>query len=252
MPPNDLPPRFEPWLTALETRHLADLRPSEVTRALRALSATYVQRRHRVAGGAALDGAGKRAAFALYYAPLHYLVVDRVLHALQAQTPRQVVDLGCGTGAAGAAWAARGPTPARVLGLDRHPWAANEARWTYRFFGLDGTARVSDLARLPPLARGTGVVAAYVLNEMTDAARDRIVGQLLGASGQGVAVVIIEPIARGIAPWWASVAERVTTAGGRADEWRFPIRLPEKLSRFASAAGLRQQELTCRSLSVLV
>src|SRR5262245_58859924 len=35
------------WLAALETRHLANLRVSEVTRALRALSSAYVERRHR-------------------------------------------------------------------------------------------------------------------------------------------------------------------------------------------------------------
>ena len=26
----------------------------------------------------------------------------------------------------------------RVMGFDRNPWAVDEARWTYRFFGLQG------------------------------------------------------------------------------------------------------------------
>src|ERR1044071_4531933 len=49
---------FEEWLGALERRHLANLRLPEVTRALRALSSTYVERRHKVGGGGPLDSAG--------------------------------------------------------------------------------------------------------------------------------------------------------------------------------------------------
>src|SRR5262245_41211729 len=41
----------ERWLTALETRHFSDLTFQEVARALRALSATYVERRDRIRSG---------------------------------------------------------------------------------------------------------------------------------------------------------------------------------------------------------
>src|SRR6188508_1987423 len=115
-------PRFAEWLVALEERHLADLRVPEVTRALRALSSAYVERRHKVASGSTLDSAGKRAAFALYYAPLHFIATQLVVEALGAATtaPGSIVDIGCGTGAAGAAWAlAAGATPS-VIGIDRH------------------------------------------------------------------------------------------------------------------------------------
>src|SRR5437899_2677183 len=57
--------RLAAWMAALEARHLAELTFSEVSRALRALSSAYVERRAKLARGAALDGAGKRAAFAL-------------------------------------------------------------------------------------------------------------------------------------------------------------------------------------------
>src|SRR5260221_11312791 len=96
-------------MAALERRHLADLTFSEVSRALRSLSSAYVERRGRLAAGAALDGAGKRAAFALFYGPLHYLLVREIVGRLPGAdraVPR-LVDLGCGTGAAGAAWAGR-------------------------------------------------------------------------------------------------------------------------------------------------
>src|SRR5712692_647011 len=114
---------FETWLEALEARHLADLTFSEISRALRALSSAYVERRARLSAGAVLSGAGKRAAFALFYGPLHYLLVRHIVAALGAASVRTsaVVDLGCGTGAAGAACA--GSFSAHLVGIDRHHWA---------------------------------------------------------------------------------------------------------------------------------
>src|SRR5438067_2747902 len=142
---------FDDWVAELEKRHLADLRVAEVTRELRALSSAYVERRHTrpvsssVGGQAvvrgALDSAGKRAAFALFYAPLHYLAVSHVVHVIDGATqppPSTIVDIGCGTGAAGAAWAIAAGGSSVVVGLDRHPWAIDEARWTYRTLGLHG------------------------------------------------------------------------------------------------------------------
>src|SRR5438876_6728146 len=67
--------RFNEWIVGLEARHLADLTFSEVSTALRAVSSAYVERRAKLARGAALSGTGKRAAFALFYGPLHYLLV---------------------------------------------------------------------------------------------------------------------------------------------------------------------------------
>src|SRR5258705_4883983 len=126
---------FDDWIAALEKRHLGDLRFPEMTRALRALSSAYVERRHTVARGGPLDSAGKRAAFALFYAPLHFLAATHVIHSIEGAAqppPSTIVDIGCGTGAAGAAWVvAAGGSPV-VVGGDRHLWAVDEARWTYR------------------------------------------------------------------------------------------------------------------------
>src|ERR1700688_176727 len=96
--------KFANWMAAIEARHLADLTFPEVSRALRALSSAYVERRHHLAQGAALAGAGKRAAFALFYGPLHHLLIREIVRALPGATaPASVlVDLGCGTGASGA------------------------------------------------------------------------------------------------------------------------------------------------------
>ena len=241
---------FEHWIAALEQRHLADLRIAEVTRALRALSSAYVERRHTVARGGPLDSAGKRAAFALFYAPLHFLAARHVVESLGAHEPppSAILDIGCGTGVGGAAWAlSAGATPA-VTGIDRHPWAVDEARWAYRALGLRGTARPGDVSRLPAMQPGSAAIAAYVLNELPVAVRGRVEEQLFAAASRGVRVLILEPIARGIAPWWDDTARRAAGAGGRADEWRFEADLPPLLRTLDKAAGLNHRELTVRSI----
>src|SRR3954471_5451442 len=167
--------RFAEWVDASERRHLAELTFPEVSRALRALSSAYVERRHRLNAGAALDGAGKRAAFALFYAPLHFLLVRHIVASLQAAQPRTpaIADLGCGTGAAGAAWAAAFPSGSEppVIAVDRHARAASEARETYRAFGLRARVRVGDAVR-GALPRRAAVVVAFTVNELATDARD--------------------------------------------------------------------------------
>lgn len=241
---------FRQWLAALEARHLADLRVQEVTRALRALSSAYVERRGEKGMRGALDSAGKRAAFALFYAPLHFLVTYLVVRALGADRPppRAILDVGCGTGAAGAAWATAAGGGPLVTGIDRHPWAVAEAKWTYRQLGLRGNARQGDAARPGPLVAGTAAVAGFVLNELSGPARERLESRLLEAGGRGVRVLIIEPIARTVTPWWGAAAPRFEAAGGRADEWRFAVDLPPSLRLLDKAAGLDHRELTARSL----
>ena len=250
---------FDEWMAALEARHLANLRVPEVTRALRALSSAYVERRRHVAshGGrshvsGALDSAGKRAAFALFYAPLHFMAVTEVIraHGAEREAPKTILDLGCGTGAAGAAWALACPSAPTVAGIDRHPWTIEEAQWTYRQLGIHGRARHGDIARIPAPRRGEGIVAAYVLNELPDTVRIAVEKRLLDTVERGGRVLVIEPISRGVAPWWDDTAARFVASGGRADEWRLPIDLPPLLQKFDRAAGLNHRELTFRSLFV--
>jgi hypothetical protein len=238
------------WLGALEARHLADLRPAEVGRALRALSSAYVERRDRLARGAALDGAGKRAAFALFYGPLHFLVVRAIIRALGAAAPPVdlIADLGCGTGVAGAAWALECAPHPRVFGVERHPWAADEARWTCRMLGLEADVRCGDLARVRCPARASAVVAAYTANELPEDVRAALLREVIAAHARGTRVLIVEPIAKSAVPWWPGWADAVRAAGGREDEWRFPIALPGITGRLGRAAGLDYRELTARSL----
>lgn len=238
------------WNTAAESRYLADLRPAEVARALRALSSAYVERRHAVPSG--LDSAGKRAAFALYYAPLHFVATAHVVTALGAEAPppHTIVDLGCGTGAAGAAWACLAGGNSTIAGIDRHPWAASEARWTYRTLGLHGQARAGDATSLPRVKRGDAIVAAYLLNELAPESRRRLEDALLDAAAHGARVLVLEPIARAITPWWDETVKRFVAAGGRADEWELQTNLPPSTALLGKAAGLNSRELKVRSLYV--
>jgi SAM-dependent methyltransferase len=242
---------FDEWVDALEKRHLANLRLPELTRALRALSSAYVERRHTVGRGGPLDSAGKRAAFALFYAPLHFLTATYVIHALDAAVtpvPSLVLDVGCGTGAAGAAWAlACGGMPP-VTGIDRHPWAVDEAQSTYRMLKLKGSARRGDVSRLPRVDSGSAVIAAYVLNELSSDTRTRVLEQLFAAGEHGARVLILEPIARAVTPWWDDAASQAVQRGGRADQWRFPVSLPRLLQTLDKASGLDHRELTVRSI----
>ncbi len=248
--PRAADPAFDAWIKALEQRHLANLRVQEVTRALRALSSIYVERREALGRGAALDSAGKRAAFALFYGPLHYLVARHIVVALDAAArPAQIVDLGCGTGACGAAFsiAASG---ARVAGVDRHPWAVEEANWTYRVIGVPGAARRGDAARVPSRLARHAVVLAYTANELPDRSRNMLLQRLLAAAADGGRVLVIEPVARPVATWWDEWAGAFVRGGGREDTWRFEEALPDLLRLFDQAAGLDHRVLTARSLYV--
>ena len=238
------------WIEALEARHLADLRPAEAARALTALSSVYVERRARLARGAALDSRGKRAAFALFYGPLHFFTVRAIVRALDAAAApiETLLDLGCGTGAAGAAWASAFSRPPIVQGVDRHPWAAEEATWTYHQFGLSGRARVGDAAGVRRPRGRTAILAAYLVNELRAEAQPRLRDQLLAAASRGTPVLIVEPIARRMSPWWPQWQEIIEQAGGRADEWRFAADLPASVKQLGRAAGLDYRELTARTL----
>ena len=260
--------RFHRWLHALEARHLADLTFPEVSRALRALSSAYVERRQRLADGAALAGAGKRAAFALFYGPLHYLVIREIVRALPgaighaaADGPAEagphvrhvrdvptLIDLGCGTGAAGAAWAAACATPPPIIGIDRHPWALAEAAQTYRDFGFAARALQGDIAAIQIPKSPAAMLAAFTVNELADDARARLLHRLLARAKQGDRVLIVEPLAGFVAPWWKNWCQAFEAVGGRADEWRFRVELPAIVVQLDLAAGLNHRELKGRSL----
>jgi len=234
----------------LETRHFANLRFSEVTRALRALSSAYVERRESaLAEHRALDGAGKRAAFALYYGSIHFELIRAIAERLeQPKGPGLVIDLGCGTGVAGAAIATLTSPVSRVIGIDTHPWTLEEARFTYRALGLQADVRRGFAGRTRIPDNATFVVGAFVVNELKPEERQDLLRELIATIGRGTAVLIVEPISLRISPWWEEWRAAFLPMGGRADEWKIRIDLPPIVKRLAKSSSLRPDALTARSL----
>jgi Methyltransferase domain len=221
-----------------------------VSRALRALSSAYVERRSTIAGGAALEGRGKRAAFALFYGPLHFLLVQHIVRSLAdaVSGAEAIVDLGCGTGVAGAAWATACAAPRRIVAIDRNAWALGEARQTYHAFDLPARTRQENVVTSRLLPPPASVVAAYTINELEEAAREDLLERLLARSRGHL--LIVEPLAGAAARWWHRWRDRFEAAGGRGDEWRFRVELPPIVAKLDRAAGLDHREITGRSLFV--
>lgn len=240
---------FLAWLEALRVRHGRSLTFAEIRRGVSALSRVYVQERERLDKGAALDGAGKRCAFACFYTPLHFLVVREIVRALDAAEPppARIVDFGCGLAPAGAAWALEAGGAPRLLGIDRSPWAVAAARESLRDLGLRGRVVRRGVASLPEAGTGDAFVAAYSLDELDGDERATAMERLLEAASVG-RVLVVEPIARGVSPWWEDWARAFREISGRVDEWRFAIPLPSPLAQLDRAARLDHRELTARSL----
>ncbi len=246
------------WADALVARHLASLTRSEFLRAARALSARYVEQRQTLADRSPIDSAGKRAAFALLYGPIHFATTRGIVDAMAPgrEPVTGIVDLGCGSGAASAGWAAALPTPPRITGVDRQGWALAEAQWTWQTLGLTGrivrgdlVAEAGRLARraLPPRS---GVLVAWSVNELAAGSRDDLLASLLPLGRAGATVIVIEPVSTRAAPWWDEWTARFEQAGGRADQWRLPNTLPRVLRDLDREAGFDRPVLAARSLAL--
>jgi SAM-dependent methyltransferase len=203
-----------------------------------------------VAAGA-LGGAGLRAAFASFYAPLHFLTACAVAAALPSawrNGVRRVIDLGAGTGAVGAALAlTSGDVP--VLALDRSAWALGEARRTFAALGVAGRTRRAELpAGIPRARRGDLLVAGFVLNECRPEVRERSATLLARALAAGGRVLVLEPLAHGAAPWWNEFAAGLAPSGTRAEIVKHSIERPDWIERLDEAAGLDHREIGARVL----
>ena len=172
---------------------------------------------------------------------------------------RAITDLGCGTGVCGAAWArlhtdspqARAPV---ITGIDTNAWTLDEARWNWRTLGLQGHAVRGDLvggaARLlkqpDTTLSHTGVIAGWAINELDQPTRMQLLDVIDTLVARGVSLVILEPLARGVTPWWDDWAARLAPRGVTAGDLKLDTALPQPLAGFSDAAGFRKQELGVR------
>ena len=243
---------FGRWLETCLARYVPPLSPRELRSGARALSALYVEGRGAgPVAGRATDGLGKRAAFAAYYAPLHFLAVHHGIAALPGMDGvRRVLDLGCGTGAAGAAAARALPGTPRVLALDRSGWALAEARHTLAAFALRGQVRRGRLpAALPRAGPGDLLLLGWVVNELAADERSALRAGLETALDRGARLLLFEPLAGRVVPWWAEWSAALASRGVRDRELRVRPALPPFLAEMDRATGLRHGELGARLLS---
>jgi hypothetical protein len=246
------------WIDALLDRHMRGLTTSEFLKAVRALSARYVERRAELAHRSPVDSAGKRAAFAGFFAPLHHLTAREVIAAVGAATSpiAHVLDLGCGTGAAGSAWGMALPVRPALTGFDHVPWLLEEARWNWNLLGFSSHTKRQDFVEFAAAGRDprastgarTGIVLGWSVNELTTDGRTRLLPRLLDARARGASVLVLEPLARSAVKWWDTWTRPVLEAGGRVDEWKFPANLPVRLAELDAQAGFRREYLSARSL----
>ena len=249
---------LDAWIAALEARHRASLSTSEYLKAVRALSARYVERRRTLTTTSPLDSAGKRAAFATYYGPLHFLTARLIIRSIGAPAIAidRVVDLGCGTGVGGVAWALECSTRVRVDGIDASGWAVGEAAWNYRHWHIDGRARRADLVRAARALekdrrlQGTAILLAWAVNEMDDPSRAVLLAALSRLKDAGARILVIEPIARTVSPWWQDWCTELHGAISVGAEWKFESALPAALAATDEAAGFARTHLSARSLFV--
>lgn len=247
---------FDAWLEAAIARHTVDLEFREVRKGAQALSWLYVERRDEVDLAArTIDGRGKRAALATYYAPLHFLTAHHALASLDAQLAggekrlgslRRLFDLGAGTGASGAA-VARRLGVADVTAIDRSGFALTEARRTYGAFGLlvrTSRGRIPDV--LPRAEEGDLWVLGWSANELAASEREALLERLVRAIGFGARVALFEPLAGAAVPWWRTWRETLEPLGVSDFECKVPVTLPEWIARLDKASGLDHRVLGTR------
>ena len=247
------PSHFDAWFEETYTRHTKNLTFKELRKANQSLSDIYVHKRDKsLPAGKALESEGKRAAFATVFSAFHWLMMDHLISELQLDACRlhRIMELGCGTGVCGAAWALRATslgTP-ELVGMDINRWALTEAQATWKSVGLRGKTKLRSMVEFPKTEMQDAIVAGYSVNELPDGPRASLLRNLRRAHHRGATILILENVARRPVPWWDTWAESFKDLGGREDTWQFRPHLPEKLALLDKASGRDHSVLKARTL----
>lgn len=246
---------FDRWLDGVIARYVPPLTFTELRKGVQALSTLYVERREegRLAARA-IDGLGKRGAFATYYAALHFLTVHHTFEMVGGAdtfgAPRRIVDLGCGTGAVGAALATAFAPHPELLGIDRSGWALEEAERTWTAFDLAGQVQRAELPEgLKALGAGDLLALGWTLSEWEPELRGAFLARITRALRRGAALYVAEPLATGVTPWWDEWSERLAEFGVRQELCKVAIVRPPFLQDMDKAAKLDHQVIGARVLA---
>ena len=146
-----------------------------------------------------------------------------------------------------------------LTGIDVNPWAVTETNWSWRTLGLNGHARRGDLVkatlRLRQVSRrtgpgGTAIVLAWTVNELSLDDRRALLPLLLDLAREGASVLVVEPVARRVTPWWDEWEAAFGEARGVAQEWPMGIELQAPFAQLDRDAGFRRDALGARSLCI--
>ncbi len=244
---------FDAWVESAAARFGASLEFREIRKGVQALSSLYVQRREGADLSArAIEGQGTRAALVTYYAPLHFLAAWHALAELGPErlgSVSRVWDLGCGSGATGAA-VALAVGADEVIGVDRSGFALGEARRTYAAFGLLGRTRRGRIPAAAPTPKPSELwVLGWAVNELEESNRRALFQTLTGALEAGVALVLLEPLAGSAVPWWRPWALALDDRGVWEGTLKRSLARPEWIARLDKASGLDHRVIGARILA---
>jgi precorrin-6B methylase 2 len=250
--PEEVRKEFDSWLETAVGRYVPPLTFTEVRKGVQALSSLYVERRSGGGlGPRSHEGQGKRAALVTYFGPLHFLTVYHAIGGFgRFDGTTRVVDLGTGTGASGAAAALRAGGVPDILGLDRSGWMLSEARRTWSAFGLRGRAVRGRLPGAFPRVRPTDlIVLGWVVNELEESDREGLLEKLLDAVVRGARLLVAEPLAERITPWWRGWVDTLESVGVEEGMVRVAIDRPSWIADLDRASGLDHGTIGARLLA---
>ncbi|GAB4375760.1 MAG: hypothetical protein Kow0062_15200 [Acidobacteriota bacterium] len=247
----DVRAMFDAWAERMRARHAAALTFAELRKGVQALG---VLDEPADFGGETsrrlLEGRGKRAALATFRAQLSFLTVHHAALMLDLgrwAPVRRVIDLGAGTGGAGAALSlALGG--ARVEPVDRSGWALERAVETARAFGLAARPRRGELPEaVGRPGRGDVLLAAWIFRELDPPVRAGLRAALVAALRRGARVAVLEMpgVPQG---WWRRLAAAFEPFGVREELIRVAIDRPPLIREIDRAARLDHQVLGARVL----
>lgn len=246
--------RFDRWLEQNLERYQQTLTFTEIRKGVQALAELYShQPPPEDLASRIIDGQGKRAALATYYAALHFLTAyhAREMVGIGEGAPvRRVIDLGSGSGAAGAAVAAGLAAPPRLLALDRSGWALDETRETWRAFGLSGQVQRVELpAHLPRCSPGDLLCLGWIVSALEPASRRTLLRKLTAMVKRGLGLLLLEPAAVSAEQWWPTLREQLAPYGIREELVRVSIRRPRFIQDMDKAARQDHQVIGARVLA---
>ena len=237
------------WVEAAQARWASDLQFRELRRGVQAVSDLYVHKRatHSLSDRA-VDGRGKRAAFAVYYGGLHLTLLQAWLAERDPVAIDQVWDPGCGPGVVGAAVARWGACK-KVHASDRVGRHLEVAAWTGRQLGVRTQTRKAELPRVLERTRGVGIVTlGWVLNELDDSLREATLTALIRRLRAGSGVLILAPLSLRASPWWPQAVQKLRAArpDACAEEYRLQPELAPLLADLDRASRLNHRTMGAR------